>query len=124
MACKNSIDIAIDHGVGQSESQRGDGRSRVVAHAAQRAYLVVGRWEAAHLRYLSGGAVQIARAAIVAESLPLRQHVVLRSASQRLDIREAADEAPVVVVALSHARLLEDYLAYPYAIRVGRLPPR
>ena len=60
VAGQHAINIAVDDGMGQVESHRGDGRSRIVAHALQLAYLFVGVRKAASLGYLLGGCMQIA----------------------------------------------------------------
>lgn len=68
--------------------------------------------------------MQIARPGVIAQALPLLQHLILRSERQGVDIGEAFDKAMIIVPPLLHARLLQYNLGYPDAIGVVCLSPR
>ena len=72
-----------------------------------------------HLR----AAVQVARAAVVAQAAPQRQHVVQRRGGQRGHVGKALQEARVVVQHRGHLRLLQHDLGQPDAVRVARVLP-
>ena len=67
---KDTIDIAIDDGMGQAESKGGNGSSGVVAYSLEGTDGFVGARETAHLHDLFGCCMEVAGTTIVAESLP------------------------------------------------------
>ncbi len=68
--------------------------------------------------------VKISCPTIVAQSLPLAQHLILCSLSEGLNGGPAMHKALPIFPALFHLSLLEDNLGEPDGIRVMRLPPR
>ena len=74
--------------------------------------------------YLFRSEVKISRPTIVAQSLPLAQHLILCSLSEGLNGGPAMHKALPIFPALFHLSLLEDNLGEPDGIRVMRLPPR
>ena len=67
--------------------------------------------------------MEISGTRIIAQSLPCGKHLVLARGGQRKNVGETPHEAHVVVVALSHPRLLQYYLRNPDAIGVGGVAP-
>ena len=124
MTAQHTIDIAVDHSHGQVEGYRADGRSGVVAHALQPSDLFISVGESAHRHNLAGGKVKVAGPAVVAQALPLAQHLVLSGRSQVADGGPAAHEPQPVVPSLPDLRLLQDDLREPHGIGVAGLAPR
>ena len=124
MTCKNSIDIAIDNGMGQTEGKGGNGSSGVVAHSLEGTDTFVCARETSHLHNLFGGCMEVAGTTVVAESLPQAQHFVLGGGSQFLDGMPAFHESLPICPSLLYARLLQDNLTQPNEIRVGGIAPR
>ena len=124
MTCKDSIDIAIDNGMGQTEGKGGNGSSGVVAHSLEGTDAFVGARETSHLHNLFGGSMEVAGTTVVAESLPQSQHFVLGGGSQFLDGMPAFHESLPIRPSLLYARLLQDDLTQPNEIRVGGIAPR
>ena len=123
---ENPVDIAIDHGARSVVGRRTDGRGGIVAHAAQGANLLQrdGEPSAEAFDDLPGGGMEIAGSAVIAESLPEFQHLVLGSGGERRDIGEPLREAEIVLRSLRHAGLLEDHLREPDAVGIARAAPR
>lgn len=65
-----------------------------------------------------GGGMQVAGTAIIAQALPIFQHLVLVGSRQRPDIRETADKPPEIVHPLRDARLLQYNFGNPDDIRI------
>ena len=124
MAGEDTVNIAIDHCCRQSEGDAPDGCCRIVAHTLQLPDLLDGVREMAEGHNLFGGIMQIAGPTVITQSLPLTQHLVLRSPSKGLNRRPTAHKPFPIVPALFHLRLLEDDLRQPDSIRVVSLPPR
>ena len=82
-------------------------------------------WEAPRVlvAHVGRSAVQVARAMVVAQAGPGRDHVVLARAGQRVDVEEALDEGLVVGDDRLHGRLLQHHLRDPDAVRVAGPPP-
>jgi hypothetical protein len=72
---------------------------------------------------LLSGAVQIARAAVVAEAGPGFEHCFFRHERERADGGESREEALVVGKDGGDTRLLEHYLGDPDAVGVGGFAP-
>ena len=68
--------------------------------------------------------MHIAGTTVVAQSLPQAQHLVFTGSGQRLDGRELLHESQPVIASLLDARLLQDDLAHPDAVRVTDATPR
>src|SRR5205823_7608167 len=101
----------------------GKGGNRVSGVAADSGQLgqVVGP---AVSRDLLRGAVERKRAPVVAESLPLPDHVCGRSRGERPDGRPALEPALPARHDALHLRLLRHHLADEDRVRVPRPPPR
>jgi len=110
VAGQHPIDIAVDHRHGQVESDRGDGRRRIVAHALQLADFLVSIRKSAHRDNLLRSKVQVAGPRIIAEALPKAQHLVLGRRRQLFHAGPSRHEPEPVVPALLHLRLLQDNL--------------
>ena len=67
--------------------------------------------------------MHVAGAAVVTQSLPQAQHLVLAGRSQRLDRGKCRHKTVPVVTALLDARLLQDDLAHPDAVGVADAAP-
>src|ERR1700730_11180622 len=70
------------------------------------------------------GALQIACAAVIAESGPQAQHFLLLRRSERMDVREAIEKALVVGNHCRNACLLQHDFREPDAIRIFGAAPR
>ena len=124
VATEHTVDIAVDDGSRQSEGDAPDGRSGVVAHTFQLPDFIESIRKMAEGDDLLGGVVQVAGATVVAQPLPLTEHLVLRGGSKVSDRRPATHEALPILPALLHLRLLEDDLREPDGVRVLRPTPR
>ena len=123
-AGKDAIDIAVDGGMGQPESHRGDGGSGVVAHSLEAAYLLVGIGKGSALHYLPCCGVEIACPRVVTQSLPQLEHLVFAGGCQVCHGRIGVHEPQPVLRALADACLLEDNLGKPDGIGVTASAPR
>lgn len=135
-ACEHSIDIAVEGGVGEIESKRGDGSCGVFSdsgHGEQCVEYLLRRGCAVANHSADGtccggdelrSTVQVAGTRVVAEPLPVAQHLVFGGLRQCLHIRKTVHEAQVVLHALCYACLLEDDFGNPDAVRVGGFAPR
>ena len=73
---------------------------------------------------LPGSVVEVAGTAVVAQALPLAQHLVFRGGGKGLNGRPTVHKALPVVPTLLDLRLLEDDLGEPDGVGVAGLPPR
>jgi len=71
----------------------------------------------------AGGGPEVARAPVVAEARPLREHIVLRRGGKRPHVGEALQESPVAVAHDLHPRLLEHHFRHEDAVGVLRATP-
>ena len=71
-----------------------------------------------------GAAMQVARAAVVAEPAPGGQHVVERRRGERAHVGKSRQEALVVAEHRRHLGLLQHDLGQPDAVRIARALPR
>ena len=67
--------------------------------------------------------MKVACTAVIAQSLPHAQYVILAGRSQTINGREAAHEPFPIGPALCNARLLHDNLAKPYSIGIASMTP-
>ena len=124
VAGEDTIDVAIDDGSGEAEGDTPDGSSGIVAYALESPDVIEGVREMAEGDDLPGSVVEVAGTAVVAQTLPLAQHLVFRSGSESLNGRPAVHKTLPVVPALLDLRLLEDDLGEPNGVGVAGLPPR
>jgi hypothetical protein len=124
VAGEDTIDIAIDDGSGEAEGDAPDGGSGIVAYALEFPDFFEGVREMAEGDDLLGGVVEVAGSAVIAQALPLAQHLVFRGGGKGLNGRPSVHKALPVVPALLDLRLLEDDLGEPNGVRVAGLPPR
>ena len=109
-----------------AKREAGNRARRVAAHAGQlrrsstRAGKLPSNSAHDHLR----GAVQVARAAVVAEALPQLEHIVQRRGGQRLHGGEAHQETLVVGDHGRDLRLLQHDFRQPDGVRVARCAAR
>ena len=71
-----------------------------------------------------GSVVEITGSAVVAQALPLAQHLVFRGGGKGLNGRPTVHEALPIVPALLHLCLLEDDLREPDSVGIASPPPR
>lgn len=121
---ENAFDVAVQDGFSSVESKGRNGGGGASAYAAERFQVFALRWKrTAELSDdLLRGFVQIARAAVIAQARPQRQHFVLRRGGKRLNGREFFQETRIVVQHGGDLRLLEHDFGKPDAIRVFDLP--
>ena len=124
VAGQDAIDVAVHHGVGQPVGKGADGGGSVGAHALESPHIGIVRREiSAAFHYLLGGSVEIAGAAVIPQSLPQAEYLVLAGPCQGGHGREPLYETFVVLLPLADARLLENDFGNPDAIGVSRLTP-
>ena len=124
MPAEHAVDIPVDDGGRQSEGKAADGSRRIVSDALQCLDTLQRGGEAALCHHLLGGSMQVTCPAVVAQALPLPQHLVLRGRRQCLHCRPPPHEALPVGPSLFDARLLEDDFRQPDGIRILCLTPR
>ncbi len=107
------------------EGDTENGRSRVLADSRERQELFALTWKFAAMfgDHLLGGALQIARAAVVAEARPQAQHFFLRSRSKGNNAGKTGEKFFVVGDHRRHARLLQHDFRDPNAVRITILAP-
>nr|AAO59965.1 GreA [uncultured bacterium] len=117
---QHPFDVAIEDGHPLAEAERGDGCRGGAPDTGQRGqHLAAARELAAMLHHHRlRTAVQVARAAVVAQAAPEREHVVQRRRGQRLHVGKTLQEPGVVVDHGDHLRLLQHHLGQPHAVRV------
>ena len=125
-AAQDAIDISVQHSIWSIGREGCDGRGGIVSHPPQGAYRgVIGREVSAVFGdHLSSRSVQVSGTAIVSQSLPQLQHLILIGGSQRADGGVAFRKTEIVFHALHDARLLENDLRQPNAVRVVGFAPR
>ncbi len=123
---QHALDIAIDHGYRFGKRDAGDGRGGITSDARQGAqgFGILRETAALLLGDLPRALVHHPRSPIVAETAPGGQHGLFRSCGERLHVRKALEENPVVVKHGGHARLLQHDFTEPDAIRVAGFSPR
>ena len=124
VAGEDAIDIAVNGGGGQVERHRPQRGSSVVTHPLEGSQPRDGIRETAHGDHLTCRGVQVAGTAVVAQPLPLSQHLVLAGGSECLDRGKSLHETKPVVASLVDACLLQDNLAHPDAVGVTDATPR
>src|SRR5450432_537072 len=107
----------------QVESHAGDGRGGVIANARQAANGTVLARKTARSDNLLGRPPQVARARVIAEPAPKRQHIRLSGCRQRFNRGEACQEPLVIRDHRCRPGLLQHDFGNPYAVRVGGAPP-
>src|ERR1700675_1965702 len=123
---QHTLDISVDYGYGLGKRDAGDGGGGVASDAGQReqGFGIPREGAAVFPGNLPRGLMQHARAPGVAQTAPGCQHGVFGSCGERLDIRKAFEENPVVVKDGGHARLLQHNFAEPDAIGIASFAPR
>ena len=118
-------DVAVDSGQGQAEGNRADGAGRVAADARQleQRRKIRGQLAAVLLADHAGGLLEVARPAVVAESLPEFHEELVVAAREALDVGQCLEEARVVGDDGRGARLLQHDLREPGVIRCDLLAP-
>ncbi|MPN40721.1 hypothetical protein SDC9_188260 [bioreactor metagenome] len=118
--------VGVQDGRALAKAERGNCPGRRAADAGQRRQQFHGlRKRAAKVaHHLLRAAVQIARAAVITQAAPQRQHIILRRGGQRLHVRKALQKPCVVIQHRGDLRLLQHDLRQPYAIGVARVLPR
>ena len=105
-----AVDVAVNDRMRQPEGKRGDGGSGVASHTLEFQYTLIVGWEhsSTFIHYILRGRVQIARARVVAQTLPQPQHLLLARGSQVGHRGKCLNKAVVVVASLLDASLLKD----------------
>ena len=113
-------DIPVDHRIGLVPGKRNNGSRRVLPYPLQRNHILVaaGKYAAETLHNLFGRRMEVTRPAVIAQPLPIFQHLVFVCLSQRSDIGETFHKTVKIVHPLRDTRLLEDNLRNPNDIRV------
>ena len=122
---QHPLDVAIEDGRNHVVGEGGDGGGGAATDAGQfRKQIDVGGKARAMLRNdLLCSAMQVARAAVVAEPGPVREHLVFGRVRQCSHIREAINKSHVIRQHRCHLCLLKHDFGQPDAIRVtGVLP--
>ena len=126
----HALDIAVHRHGSDVEGDRADRRRRVRPDPRQfaQAFLGIGKHPAMVAQHRHCAGMQIARARIIAEPGPHPQHVVLRGAAERGDIRPARQKLLEIRPDRFDAGLLQHDFGQPDPIRIGplarRRPPR
>ena len=113
-ALRDAPHVDVDRQHVAAEGEAGDRVGGVAADAGQLGQVV----RPAVSRDLLRGAVERERAPVVAEPLPLADHVGGRSGGERLDGRPALEPAPPARQDALHLRLLRHHLADEDRVRV------
>lgn len=123
-AAEHAFDVAVQNGFAAVEGEGANGGGGASAYAAEGFQVFAFGWKrAAELSDdLLRGFVQIARAAVIPQTRPQRQHFVLRRGGKHLYGREFFQETRIVVQHGSDLRLLEHNFGKPDAIRIFNLP--
>ena len=125
-AREHALDVAVEDRDALAEAERGDRRGGRAADAGQLGERGAGARELAAVLGDDdlGAAMEVARAAVVAEAAPRREHVARLGRRQRAHVAEARDEALVVRAHGRDLGLLQHDLREPDAVRVARPLPR
>ena len=122
---KDTVTVAVKSRIRQVVCKGGNGSGGIVAHAGHLPQTFKRVWHlAVPLPQHTGGTMEVARSGIVPQPLPAEQHIVLIYLSKRTQIGKTAHKTQIIVHTLRDTRLLKDYLADPYTIRVCRITPR
>ncbi|EET44092.1 hypothetical protein NEISICOT_02044 [Neisseria sicca ATCC 29256] len=123
-AAEYAFDVAVQNGFAAVEGKGANGGGGASAYAAEgfQVFALRRKRTAELFDDLLRGFVQIARAAVIAQTRPQRQHFVLRRGGKRLYGREFFQETRIVVQHGGNLRLLEHDFGKPDAIRVFDLP--
>ena len=117
--------VSVHHGLRLPERDRGDGAGRVVADALELFQLEIGARHFASV-FLDDGTrcgLQVACAAVIAQSFPQLHESVVRAGCQRPDIGKRLQKARIIVLDRLDARLLKHDLGNPDAVGILRAPP-
>ena len=125
MAREHAPHVAVENRAPFAGGERRDRRRGRAPDAGQRdqGFEVARKFAAVRLHHLSRREVEIARAAVIAEPAPQREHVVDTGMGERAHIGKARDEALVIRNDDRDLRLLQHDLREPDAIRVARRLP-
>ena len=125
-AAKHALHIAVDHGDVFAVGDAGDSGSGVSSDAGQFAQIHRGCRDAAaeFLRNKVCRLVQHAGAAVVAETAPKREHVLLAGFGQRKHRGKAVQKGRVALNDHGHAGLLQHDLRNPDGVGVASGAPR
>ncbi len=124
-ARQHARDIAVEDRVRRAvgDAEHGSGGVAADAGQGQRVFQESREFAAVAGHDLLCRAVQIARAAVIAEAGPMAQNRVGARAGKIADCGEALEESPVVGNHRGNARLLQHDLGDPHAVRVARRAP-
>ncbi len=125
-AREDAGDVRVDGGDGQIEGEAGDGSDGVASHAGESrdGGGVGGELAAVFGDNLFRGGVEIARARVVAESLPHAEHLGFRGGGEFGKIGEAREPLFVKRDDGRDLRLLEHDFGNHDRVRIVRAPPR
>ena len=124
-ARKHPEDIPVHNRIRLVPYKGNDGRRRILPYPFQRDHILiaVGKYPAETLHNIFCRGMQVTGAAVIAETLPVFQHLVFLCRSQRCHIRKPFGKTEEIIHSLRHPRLLKDNLGYPDYIGIGRFPP-
>jgi hypothetical protein len=123
MTGEHTVHIPVDDGRRQSEGNAPNSGSGIVTDAFEFPDFIEGIGEIAKGDDLLGCVVKIACSTVVAQSLPLTQHLVLGSSCQRIDRGPAPHEPFPVFPPLPDLCLLQDNLREPDGVGISRPSP-
>lgn len=118
--------VAVQYRERLTVSNRTNGRGCIIPNTFQTTHVRIIRRKrtAIHIHYPAGRCVHIAGPAVIPQSLPYTQHLIFRSSRKRRHIRKLFDKTPIIIESLCHPGLLQNYLRYPYMVRIVRPTPR
>ena len=116
-------DITVDSGVGQAEGDAGDRRGGVVSDAGKRSNRIENTWKMIDFCHFFSCFVHVSRTAIIAQSAPHGEDLLLVGGRQRSGIRERTQESFVIRYYGGDARLLEHDFRDPDGVGIARTAP-
>ena len=123
--CEHAARVGLHDRRGEVEGDRGDGAGGVAAdpRQAQQAGNRPRKLRGVIRHHRLRRSMQLPGTAIVAEALPVLEHVGLAGGGELADGRKPRHESPVELLHPLHLRLLEHDLADPDGVGIARPPP-
>ncbi len=125
-AGEHATNVSVENRLGATERYAGDRAGGVPADTGQLGELsrIVGQSSAVSIGHLPRPGVKRSGPAVIAETAPRTQHLVLRGTGQGRGVREALEESLEVRNDRRHPGLLEHDLGDPDRVRIVRASPR
>src|SRR5690606_11140953 len=124
-ARQDAFDVAVEHRYWFAECNAGDSACGIASDPRQRLPLVCCCWKAAGTIICDDarGFVEVARTAVIAESLPRFQDGIFWSCCKFVDVRELFNKTENVGRALVHAGLLQHHFREPDHVQISCVAP-